>query len=120
METFNDRTCHNMSLDKKWYTHIEEGNKIMEGRFYDDKRRTIKINDGILFECEGQSIIKTVFNIIIFENLETCISKLIEDNILNLLLPGCKSYEEAIDIYLSIPGYMDKNNKYNFMLIVLE
>lgn len=47
---------HTMKLQSFPFEKIKEGKKIIEVRLYDEKRRTIKISDGIEFKKEPEQI----------------------------------------------------------------
>ena len=86
---------HLMSLDEIWFNYISNGLKIYEGRFYDEKRQKLKIGDAIIFECDDLKIRTVISNLIIFDNLEECITKLYNDGKLEMLLPNINNIDDA-------------------------
>ena len=62
---------HEMKLKPHYFDLIRDGSKIYEVRLYDEKRRTIKVGDEIVFKREPElieSVKTTVTEILLFDN----------------------------------------------------
>ena len=57
---------HTMNLSEPWFSLVRDGAKTIEGRIYDDKRRTIQIGDTITFTNNGDSFSKAVIDLAIW------------------------------------------------------
>ena len=65
---------HYMHLKEKPFRSIWEGNKTIELRLYDEKRRAVKVGDQIEFDNlsnPGQLILVNVIAIYVFESLSS-------------------------------------------------
>ena len=51
---------HNMKLQRLPFDLIRAGQKTVELRLYDEKRKSIRVGDKINFSCEGDSLTVTV------------------------------------------------------------
>ena len=98
-------TTHQSSLAAPYYEYVKNGTKIYELRIYDDKRKSIKINDLWQFSSNNnkkQSFITKVVNIKTYKSFREAI----QDTGLVQLLPQITDLEEGIKIYESF----DNNN----------
>lgn len=96
---------HKMNLQDTWFKYIKSGDKIYEGRIFDDTRKELKIFDRIIFKNNntGEEIKKIIIGLIYYNSFKDMIS----NTPLNELLPGI-TYEDAIEIYHAIPGYKER------------
>ena len=111
-------TVHTMKLSEPWYTLVKNGNKTVEGRINDEKRQKLKIGDTIIFtDTSGKnSFQKRIKNLKTFKTFDSAIREAKLKNI----LPGIRTYKKGVDVYLSIKGFKEKENKYGVLLIYLE
>ena len=67
-----ENAIHNMNLDSEPYEMIKSGEKTIELRLFDEKRRKIQVGDTIVFtnRADGQTIRVTVEKIHRFDNFE--------------------------------------------------
>ena len=97
-------TTHQSNLASPYYEYVKNGTKIYELRVYDDKRKSIKINDLWQFSSNNnnESFITKVVNIKVYKSFREAI----QDTGLEQLLPQITDLEEGIKIYESF----DNNN----------
>lgn len=107
-EIISEKTTHQMKLDHKYFQEVKYGLKTYEIRLFDDKRKTIKNDDEIVFtnSTNQENIKMKVLDIKIFLDFREAI----DNTPLESVLPGIKNNEEAIEIYHNIPGYLEKVN----------
>ena len=101
---------HEMKLDEPHFSNIKNGLKTIEGRIYDDKRKTISIGDSIKFINRNDSndnFEKTVNNLQVFKAPISFGEVINEDNFKDLI-PDAENVQEAVDVYENIDGYMEK------------
>ena len=61
---------HNMKLNDRPFEMIKNGEKTVELRLYDEKRRKIKVGDTICFKSKTDKLTATVKALHIFRNFE--------------------------------------------------
>ena len=61
---------HNMNINNRPFEMIKNGEKTIELRLYDEKRRKIKVGDTICFKSKEDKLIVTVKAVHIFRNFE--------------------------------------------------
>ena len=61
---------HNMNINNRPFEMIKNGEKAIELRLYDEKRRKIKVGDTICFKSKTDKLIVTVKAVHIFRNFE--------------------------------------------------
>ena len=61
---------HNMKLNDAPFKMIKNGEKTIELRLYDEKRRKIKVGDTICFKSKTDKLTSTVRALHIFRNFE--------------------------------------------------
>jgi len=61
---------HNMNINNRPFEMIKNGEKAIELRLYDEKRRKIKVGDTICFKSKADKLIVTVKAVHIFRNFE--------------------------------------------------
>ena len=109
---------HIMNLKKKWFDYIKNGDKTIEGRLYDDKRKELEVDDTIKFVNGNESFIKKITNLEIYDSFEAAIN---EDNF-KKLIPDATTINEALIVYTDI--YNDiiekKQHKDGIILIYFE
>lgn len=106
---------HNMKLSEPWFSYVKRGEKKIEGRLYDNKRKLLKIGDTIIFSDENNNNIfeKEIKDLQVFDNFNDALNNVkLED-----ILPGITNHEDGVDIYNKIPGYSDGSKKYGVILI---
>lgn len=70
---------HHMRLNKEPFEKIKNGEKTIECRLFDDKRKKIKINDTIIFQLkdnDSQKIQTNVINLYKYQTFDELLSKL--------------------------------------------
>ena len=114
---------HIMKLKDPWYSFISKGEKKIEGRINDDKRKKIFIGDEIMFVNENDPnvfILKKISKKKEFINFESALYRLSIDQELNFLLPGIKNLREGLNIYYNIPSYKEESEKNGVVLLYLS
>lgn len=108
---------HKMKLSEPWYTLIKKGKKTIELRLLDEKRSMIKKNDTIIFSDVNttKSFKKKVKKLTYHKTFENALKY----GKLKNIVPGVRTYNEAIKIYYDIPGYKSKENDKGVVLIYL-
>lgn len=61
---------HNMNLNDRPFEMIKNGEKAIELRLYDEKRRKIKVGDSICFKSKADKLTATVKALHIFRNFK--------------------------------------------------
>ena len=115
---------HTMNLSEPWFSLVNDGTKTIEGRIYDDKRRTIQIGDTITFTNNGNSFSKVVVNLAIWDNTNKKTGKVGWKNVIDWtnykkLIPTAENDKEAIKVYEDIPGYKEKAKEFGIIFIYL-
>lgn len=121
--SLNGQKIHQMSLDEKWFDLVKNGEKTLEGRFLDEKREDMKQGDLIEFtnrEDPNKKLMCEVKYIAVYGSLIVAMSALDLYDKMEYLLPGIKDVEEAVNLYMSINGYKEKNKKYLFAIFSIE
>lgn len=111
-----EQKIHTMGLQRKYFDQIRNGQKIYEGRLYDEKRRLIEIGDIIEFTCEGESFQRMVSQIILADTFALGLWSVGYE----LCIPDAKSLDEAVDVYMSIPSYARDESKYHVVFFKLD
>jgi len=108
---------HLMKLSEPWYTLINKGKKTIELRLLDEKRSKIKKNDTIIFSDKNttKSFKEKVKKLTYHKTFENAL----KHGKLKNIVPGIRTYKEAIKIYYDIPGYKSKENDTGVVLIYL-
>ena len=109
---------HEMKLSKPWYKLVKTGQKNIEGRIYDDKRKLLNVNDIIKFsDKEGKNVFsKKIIKLEIYKDFDSAIRRAKLKNI----LPGIRTYKEGVKIYHDIPSYKENAKKFGVILIYLK
>ena len=115
---------HTMNLSEPWFSLVRDGAKTIEGRIYDDKRRTIQIGDTITFTNNGDSFSKAVIDLAIWDNTNKKTGKVGWKDVITLdnykqLIPPAENEKEAIKVYEEIPGYKEKAKELGIIFIYL-
>jgi len=116
---------HMMDLIEPWFSLVRNGEKTIEGRIYDDKRRIINIGDTITFTNKkngGESFSKAVVELAIWDNTNKKTGKFTFKNVINWknykqLIPTAEDEKEAIKVYEDIPGYTEKAKEMGIIFI---
>lgn len=103
-----------MHVDEKWFTLIKNNIKTVEGRKHSEKWSVLKKGSLLKIFSDNDYIIRKIKDIRIYSSLEEFI---INEGLRNIL-PGVKTLEEGVDIYLQ---YFTKEDikKYGMMAIEL-
>lgn len=100
---------HNMlhlKLQDQYFHAIVSGIKTVEGRLNSPKFKDVQVGMPICFSSESteQTIVCIVEVIDRYQNFQ---DMLLAQGVGNML-PGVTSFEQAVDMYESFPGYKDK------------
>jgi ASC-1-like (ASCH) protein len=107
-----------MKLSEPWFTLIKKGNKTVELRLFDDKRKQLKVGDIIEFkhDISNKFFKKKIKKLKVFNSFEEAL----KNTKLKNSLPGIKTYAEGIDVYHSIKSYKEGEHKYGVLAIYLK
>ena len=98
---------HSLNIVSKYWRHIQQGSKTVEGRIYDGVCAKIQSNDFIQFcmnEQPTRSLTCKVLKVHKFKSFESMLKTMGTKN----CLPDIESIEEGIKIYRSFPSYATK------------
>ena len=111
-----------MNLDDKWFNFIENNQKTIEGRIYDDKRKKLRVGDFIEFKNNktGKYIKKEIDRLEITQGDDAKFEKVINESNFKLLIPDANTVADAINVYNNIPGYKQKALIEGIILIYLK
>ena len=70
MASQNECAVHEMHLNDRPFQSVKSGNKTIEMRLYDEKRRKIKKGDIIIFKNNDQRLQAKVINLHIFDSFD--------------------------------------------------
>ena len=91
---------HIMKLEHKWYEHIVNGRKTVEGRLYDEKRRKIGIGDCIVFKPVGCSKCNTLlYTVVLGLRRYNSFREMLEKEGIEHVLPDIHSLDEGVKVY---------------------
>ncbi|MCP5508854.1 MAG: hypothetical protein H7A39_00350 [Chlamydiales bacterium] len=110
---------HNLSMRKIYIHQIREGTKCIEGRIYKGPVKNLKEGRTIRFYYMSKpddDVVCKITAIRLFANFQDMLA----DAPYADYVPGAKSQEEAVALYLSIPGYKEKSQTYGVCAIHLE
>lgn len=79
-----------------WFSKIKNGLKTIEGRKFSDKYASLKPGEILRFYCENNSFLTEVVKVVPYRSVEEYLDTEGFENV----LPGTKTFEEALDIYL--------------------
>lgn len=107
---------HIMDLESIWFQYIKTGQKVIEGRAYDEKRKKIKKNDIIIFyNSDTKEEIKVIVEKLeLYIDCKTALSKIKMSDI----LPTITKIEDGEEIYNKY--LKDKIKEYGFVLIYFK
>lgn len=96
-------TQHTMKLNEIWFNYVKKGNKTIEGRLYDSKRKQLKVGDIIVFKNIDSdepynTIKKQITNLDFFDNFSVAIN---EHNYKEII-PNAENRSDALQIYNDI------------------
>lgn len=111
-----------MTLDDKWFDLFKSENKNWEIRVYDEKRRKISLFDTIEFENKltGEFVHRKVVGLIYFESLKDAYYSFSDYDLIGMFPGICHHIDHWLNIYGSIPGYIEKSDKYGVLAIKLK
>lgn len=86
-----------MYVEEPWLTHIYDSEKTVEGRMYAGKWTKLALGDRIEVKSRSSelSFAVVVGRLTVYHSLED----FLENEILESVLPGVNTIEEAIDVY---------------------
>ncbi len=91
---------HIMKLEYRWYEHIVNGRKTVEGRLYDEKRRKIGVGDCIVFKPVGCSRCNTLlYAVVLGLRRYSSFRELLEREGIEHVLPDIRSLDEGVRVY---------------------
>lgn len=73
---FEKRFIHRMHIMEEYFNKISSGEKTYEIRLYDEKRKSIKRGDMIIFQCDKKETRTYVDNLLIFSTFEEMLNSL--------------------------------------------
>ena len=79
-----------------WFSKIKNGLKTIEGRKFSEKYASLKPGEIVRFHCDDNSFLTEVVKVVPYNSLEEYLHIEGVENV----LPGIKSFEEALEIYL--------------------
>lgn len=108
-----------MKLKDPHFNNVLQKKKIYEIRLYDEKRKNMNIGDEINIIHNDDS--SKSYNVIIIEvKVYKSFKKAIEDSGFKNVIPDAKDFNEALQIYMNIPGYSDNEEKFGVVRFKLQ
>ena len=108
--------AYELKLQSRYFEAIKSVKKKYEGRLgnkKDEIKKSLLIN--FVNNQTREIITKRVTSVELFDNFEEMLKDRFE-----LFLPDCKSLEEAVEIYHSIPNYKERVKEFGALAIELE
>lgn len=106
---------HIMNLKKIWFDYIANGDKTIEGRLYDDKRKQLNVGDIIKFTNGEDSFTKEITKLETFDSFSDAVT---EENY-KKLIPNANNRDEALKVYTDIyDSIIEKNNHTDGILLI--
>ena len=106
---------HTMNLKKIWFDYINNGDKTIEGRLYDDKRKELNVGDTIKFINGEDSFTKEITKLETFDSFNDAVT---EENY-KKLIPNANNRDEALKVYTDIyDSIIEKNNHTDGILLI--
>lgn len=108
------------TLNDPWFDYVKNGNKIYEGRRYIYKLSLLTPGDIILFKHHINNNIKPFYKKIKQIYLFTTCEEALKHLPINEILPGIKTIEEGVKIYLkyvSLETQLKDGNTIRILLI---
>lgn len=96
-----------------WFSKIKNGLKTVEGRKFSDKYASLKPGEIVKFHCENNSFLTEVIKVIPYRSIEEYLHIEGFENV----LPGIKTFEEALDVYLGFSSNGNTNHPGGFLAI---
>lgn len=87
---------HHLHCQNPWFRLIRDGKKIVEGRKNLPKFNSWHIGDYLVFQCSQEQFLTRIVDLRRYKNLREYLNAEGFENV----LPGIKSFDEAVDIYL--------------------
>lgn len=118
LEMTGGNKVHDMNLQRIWYDYIANGEKTIEGRLYDTKRKELRVGDTIKFTNGEDSFTKKITNLKTFDSFKEAID---EDNY-KLLIPNAETMADALKVYTDIYDKIieEKNHTDGVLLIYFD
>ena len=107
-----------MNLKQPYFNQMKKGEKTIEGRLYDEKRKKLNVGDNIKFNNGKNSFIKTISKLETFPSFEEAIT---EKNY-KKLIPNANDKISALKVYTEIYDDIikDTNHKEGVLLIYFD
>lgn len=118
----NSPITHNMKLADEWFNYVKNGEKTIEGRVLDKKRKLLDVGDFIIFtnNHNKKKMVKTEITLLEEIIKPTSFKKAInEDNFLKLI-PSAKNIEDVVKVYDNISEYKEGAKEHGIVLIHLK
>lgn len=95
--TCREECTHLMHVEDNWLGKILAGEKVVEGRLYDEKRRRMSIGDCIIFKSNSTG--REVYAYVKYLRVYPSFRNMILAEGLNRVLPGVRSIDEGVKVY---------------------
>ena len=105
-----------ISLMTKYLRLIKSGEKTVEGRTATEKYRNIQPGDIVRFESDDDSIFCQILSCSRYDTFQEMVER---EGIANCL-PGIHDLEEAVQIYRSFPGYLEKESLFGVIAFKIK
>lgn len=107
---------HEMNLNHLPFTKIKSGEKTVELRLYDEKRRKISVGDSIIFTdaTDGEKIVKQVIALHIYASFELLYGELPLDKC------GYGAQEAPTASHLDMRAYYTEEQEKKFGVVGIE
>jgi ASC-1-like (ASCH) protein len=104
-----------LKLKEPFYTQVKNGTKTLEGRVNDNKRKKLKQFECItITDTENNNPFEVVLNkLTYYDSFEEMVQK----NNTSKLIPSAKTKEEALAVYINIPGYVEEAKVYGVVCL---
>ncbi len=104
--TCREQCIHLMHVEENWLKKILSGNKVVEGRLYDEKRRRISIGDCIILRSDSTN--KEIYVYVKYLRVYSSFKNMLLAEGLNRVLPGIRSIDEGVKVYYKYYGRGDE------------
>lgn len=118
----NSPITHNMKLADEWFNYVKNGEKTIEGRVLDKKRKLLDVGDFIIFtnNHNKKKMVKTEITLLEEIIKPTSFKKAINENNFLKLIPSAKNIEDVVKVYDNISEYKEGAKEHGIVLIHLK
>lgn len=102
-------------INLKTFEQIKKGIKKIETRAAGPKYEHIKSGEILVFSCGGKKFEKKIKNLTKFRSLKGLFKKYP----IEYIMPDCKNFKEAVEVYYKYPGYKERIRKYGILAFEL-